>query len=117
MNVIVLLIVICLDRYVVLSASGEGVGIVLELAKILNRIQGEHRWKPRRSIIFCLFSGYSNPCSEILSTFMRHKVIAYVVIHHQALQGLYIPEMCKEIFNFSYNLINYRKRSVYCIWI
>ncbi|XP_034176779.1 aminopeptidase NAALADL1 [Osmia lignaria lignaria] len=75
------------DRYVVLSASGEGVGIVLELAKTLNHIQGEHRWKPRRSIIFCLFSGSSNPCSEILSTFMRNKVIAYVVIHHQALQG------------------------------
>lgn len=75
------------DRYVVLSASGEGVGIALELAKILNHIQGEHRWKPRRSIVFCLFSGSSNPCSEIFSTFMHHKVVAYLVIHHQALQG------------------------------
>ncbi|OAD56834.1 hypothetical protein WN48_02359 [Eufriesea mexicana] len=75
------------DRYVVLSASGEGVGVALELAKIFNQIQEEYRWKPRRSLIFCLFSGSSNPCPEILSNFISHKVVAYIVVHHQALQG------------------------------
>lgn len=72
----------------VLSASGEGVGVALELAKIFNQIQEEYRWKPRRSLIFCLFSGSLNPCPEILSSFMSHRIVAYIVVHHQALQGL-----------------------------
>ncbi|XP_033344887.1 transferrin receptor protein 1 [Bombus vosnesenskii] len=75
------------DRYVVLSASGEGVGIALKLAKIFNQIQEECTWKPRRSIIFCLFSASSNPCPEILSSFLPHKIVAYIVVDHQALQG------------------------------
>ncbi|KZC06230.1 hypothetical protein WN55_10139 [Dufourea novaeangliae] len=75
------------DRYVVLSVSDEGVGIALKLAKILNDIQREHGWKPRRSLIFCLFFGPTNPCTETLSSFMRHRVLAYVAVHHQALQG------------------------------
>ncbi|XP_017793709.1 PREDICTED: transferrin receptor protein 1-like [Habropoda laboriosa] len=75
------------DRYVVVSASGEGVGVALELAKIFNEIQGEYKWKPRRSLIFCLFSGSLNPCPEILSSFMSHRIVAYIVVHHQALQG------------------------------
>ncbi|XP_017883064.1 N-acetylated-alpha-linked acidic dipeptidase 2-like isoform X6 [Ceratina calcarata] len=75
------------DRYVVLSASGESVGIALELAKIFNQIQRENRWKPRRSLVFCLFSGSSNPCIEKLSSFMPHRIVAYIVVHHQALQG------------------------------
>ncbi|KOC61966.1 hypothetical protein WH47_05855 [Habropoda laboriosa] len=75
------------EMYVVVSASGEGVGVALELAKIFNEIQGEYKWKPRRSLIFCLFSGSLNPCPEILSSFMSHRIVAYIVVHHQALQG------------------------------
>lgn len=75
------------DRFVVLSASGEGVGIVLQLAKVFNEIQREYTWSPRRSLVFCLFSGPSNPCTGILSSFMPHRIVAYIVVHHQALQG------------------------------
>ncbi|KAK1117244.1 hypothetical protein K0M31_016800 [Melipona bicolor] len=75
------------DRYVVLSTSGEGVGVAVELAKIFNQIQREYRWKPRRSIIFCLFSGSLDSCPEILSNLMPHKIVAYIVVHHQVLQG------------------------------
>ncbi|XP_076166076.1 uncharacterized protein LOC143146014 isoform X2 [Ptiloglossa arizonensis] len=77
------------DRYVVVSAGGEGVGIVLELAKIMNDIQRKHGWRPRRSLIFCLILGSSDPCSEILSkdTFVHSRVTAYIVVHHRALQG------------------------------
>ncbi|XP_026296711.1 uncharacterized protein LOC726107 isoform X2 [Apis mellifera] len=75
------------DRYIILSVSCEGVGVALELAKIFNQIQKEYKWKPRRSLIFCLFSGSSNSCTEVLSNFMPHKIMAYIVVHHQALQG------------------------------
>ncbi|CAK9813352.1 hypothetical protein ANTQUA_LOCUS7592 [Anthophora quadrimaculata] len=75
------------DRYVILSASGEGVGVALKLAKIFNQIQGEYKWKPRRSLIFCLFSGSPNPCPEILSSLMSHRIVTYIVVQHQALQG------------------------------
>ncbi|CAL7951082.1 unnamed protein product [Xylocopa violacea] len=75
------------DRFVVLSASGEGVGIVLQLAKVFNKIQREYTWNPRRSLVLCLFSGSSNPCTRILSSFMPHRIVAYIVVHHQALQG------------------------------
>ena len=95
MNCNVLLTFKCSDRYVVLSASGEGVGVALELAKIFNQIQGEYRWKPRRSIIFCLFSGSLNSCPEILSNLMPHKIVAYIVVHHQVLQGLLLTAKLK----------------------
>ncbi|XP_026296713.1 uncharacterized protein LOC726107 isoform X5 [Apis mellifera] len=76
------------DRYIILSVSCEGVGVALELAKIFNQIQKEYKWKPRRSLIFCLFSGSSNSCTEVLSNFMPHKIMAYIVVHHQALQDI-----------------------------
>ncbi|XP_076666177.1 uncharacterized protein LOC143367840 isoform X2 [Andrena cerasifolii] len=75
------------DRYVVLSASGEGAGIVLKLAKALNDIKEQHGWMPRRSLIFCLFAGASDPCSELLPSYMLHRIVAYIAIHHQASQG------------------------------
>ncbi|XP_076235251.1 uncharacterized protein LOC143179778 [Calliopsis andreniformis] len=74
------------DRYVVLSVSGEGVGIALKLVKILNQIHEEHGWKPRRSLIFCLCVGPSNSCSETLPTYMHHRVLAYLVIRYHTLQ-------------------------------
>ncbi|XP_076637892.1 uncharacterized protein LOC143350019 isoform X3 [Colletes latitarsis] len=77
------------DRYVVVSASGEGVCIVLELAKIMNDIQREHDWKPRRSLIFCFIFGSSDSCSEILfqNAFVHSRIMAYVVVHHRVFQG------------------------------
>lgn len=73
----------------VLSASGEGVGIVLKLAKALNDIKEQHGWMPRRSLIFCLFAGTSDPCSELpLPSYTLHRIVAYIVIHRQASQGL-----------------------------
>ncbi|XP_076637891.1 uncharacterized protein LOC143350019 isoform X2 [Colletes latitarsis] len=76
------------DRYVVVSASGEGVCIVLELAKIMNDIQREHDWKPRRSLIFCFIFGSSDSCSEILfqNAFVHSRIMAYVVVHHRVFQ-------------------------------
>ncbi|XP_076283398.1 aminopeptidase NAALADL1 isoform X4 [Lasioglossum baleicum] len=75
------------DRYVVLSASDQGVGIALKLAKSFNDVQRQHGWKPRRSIIFCLFFGPVDPCPETIFSFTKHRVLAYIVIHHQGLQG------------------------------
>ncbi|XP_076656683.1 uncharacterized protein LOC143361293 [Halictus rubicundus] len=75
------------DRYVVLSASDQGVGVALKLAKIFNDVQWQHGWKPRRSIIFCLFFGPADPCPETLFSSTKHRVLAYVVIHRQGLQG------------------------------
>ncbi|XP_076384227.1 uncharacterized protein LOC117219067 [Megalopta genalis] len=75
------------DRFVVLSASEQSVGVALKLAKIFNDVQRQHGWKPRRSIIFCLFFGPEDPCPGTLFRFTRHRVLAYIVIHHQGSQG------------------------------
>ncbi|XP_078035983.1 uncharacterized protein LOC144469490 isoform X2 [Augochlora pura] len=75
------------DRFVVLSASERGVGVALKLAKIFNNVHRQHGWKPRRSIIFCLFYGLEDPCPEALFRFTRHRVLAYIIIHHQGSQG------------------------------
>lgn len=74
----------------VLSANDEGVGIVLRLANVFNGVQRDHGWKPRRSIIFCLFFGPVDPCIETLSSFIRHRVLAYITVPYQTLQGLII---------------------------
>ncbi|XP_054011108.1 uncharacterized protein LOC128893856 [Hylaeus anthracinus] len=77
------------DRYVVVSASGEGVGIALELAKKMSKIQREYGWRPRRSLIFCLIMGSSDPCLEIVTRniFLRSRIMAYVIVHQRILQG------------------------------
>lgn len=79
----------CSDRYIVVSASGEGVETVLMLAKLFDLIWQENgRKNPRRSIIFCLSSGSNNPCQEILSKLETYEVMAYIEIHPEAFQGL-----------------------------
>lgn len=74
-------------RYVVLSASNQGIGVALKLAETFNDVQRQHGWKPRRSIIFCLFFGPVDPCPGSIFSFTKHRVLAYIVIHCQELQG------------------------------
>lgn len=69
------------DRYVVLSMSERIGGIALELARILTDVKTEYDWKPRRSLVFCIFSGTRDSCSEILSPFIERKVVAYIAVH------------------------------------
>ncbi|XP_046824541.1 uncharacterized protein LOC124426648 [Vespa crabro] len=75
------------DRFVILSASGNGIGIALELAKLLNQIRTEHNWKSRRTLIFCLFLGSLDICPTMMSNFIRHKIVAYIALYDDNLQG------------------------------
>ncbi|KAL2751722.1 N-acetylated-alpha-linked acidic dipeptidase-like protein [Vespula maculifrons] len=75
------------DRFVVLSASGNGIGIALELVKVLNQIRTEYNWKSRRTLIFCLFLGSLDICPTMMSNFIRHKIVAYIALYDDNLQG------------------------------
>ncbi|XP_015183458.1 PREDICTED: N-acetylated-alpha-linked acidic dipeptidase-like protein [Polistes dominula] len=75
------------DRFVILSASGNGIDIALELAKVLNQLRVEHNWKPRRTLIFCLFLGSLDICPTMMSNFIRHKIVAYIALYDDNLQG------------------------------
>ncbi|KAK2576432.1 hypothetical protein KPH14_005765 [Odynerus spinipes] len=75
------------DRFVILSASGKGIGVALELAKIFNHIQSEYGWIPRRTLIFCLFFGSVDICPTMIPNFVRHKVVAYIALYDDNLRG------------------------------
>ncbi|KAI4482699.1 hypothetical protein M0804_008552 [Polistes exclamans] len=75
------------DRFVILSASGNGIDIALELAKVLNQIRVEYNWKSRRTLIFCLFFGSLDICPTMMSNFIRHKIVAYIALYDDNLQG------------------------------
>lgn len=83
------------DRYIILSANGDGIAIALELARVLDRIHSAHDWRPRRSLIFCVSLISLDVCPQTLPTFVRRKVVAYIAIHgrfaraneHVALSG------------------------------
>lgn len=64
----------------VLSISENAGGIALELARILTSVQTEYNWNPRRSLVFCIFSGTTDSCSNSLSSLITRKVIAHVVV-------------------------------------
>lgn len=74
------------DRFVILSASGNGIDIALELAKVLNEIRVEYNWTPRRTLIFCLFLGSLDICPTMMSNFIRHKIVAYIALYDDNLQ-------------------------------
>ncbi|KAI4495564.1 hypothetical protein M0802_008576 [Mischocyttarus mexicanus] len=75
------------DRFVILSASGSGIDIALELAKVLNQIRSEYNWEPRRTLVFCLFLGSLDICPTMMSNFIRHKIFAYIALYNDNLQG------------------------------
>ncbi|KAG7200192.1 hypothetical protein KM043_000624 [Ampulex compressa] len=75
------------DRYVVLSIDEESAGIALELAKELNGIHVDQEWRPRRSLVFCVFFGRFDVCADALPSFLRSRVIAYVALYATATPG------------------------------
>lgn len=75
------------DRFVILSASGKGIGIAIELAKIFNQIQSEYGWMSRRTLVFCLFFGTFDICPTVVPNFIRNKVVAYIALYDVNLRG------------------------------
>lgn len=74
------------DRYVIVSASGQGISIALEIMKLLNKIHQDHEWKPRRTLIFCMFSGREDSCLMEFTPFLRRRIIAYIALHNHSLK-------------------------------
>ncbi|EFN78528.1 hypothetical protein EAI_02347, partial [Harpegnathos saltator] len=75
------------DRYVILSANGDGITLILEMMQVLNKMHSTHDWRPRRSLIFCVSLVPLDVCPQTLSDFLRRKVVAYVAIHGHFLQA------------------------------
>ncbi|XP_012285357.1 uncharacterized protein LOC105702398 isoform X5 [Orussus abietinus] len=75
------------DRFVVLSASGDGAAVAVKLVTTLERISVDYDWKPRRTLIFCVFAGSSDRCRESLPFYVRSRVLAYLALHGRNLQG------------------------------
>ncbi|XP_023289757.1 uncharacterized protein LOC105702398 isoform X2 [Orussus abietinus] len=75
------------ERFVVLSASGDGAAVAVKLVTTLERISVDYDWKPRRTLIFCVFAGSSDRCRESLPFYVRSRVLAYLALHGRNLQG------------------------------
>ncbi|XP_032676918.1 uncharacterized protein LOC116846767 isoform X2 [Odontomachus brunneus] len=75
------------DRYIILSANGDGIIITLEMVQVLDRIYSVHDWRPRRSLIFCVSLLPLDVCPQTLPDFLRRKVVAYVAVHDYSLQA------------------------------
>lgn len=75
------------DKYVVFSVSGDGIGLAIELASALNQMYLDQSWRPRRSIIFCMFLGSNDFCKKELPIYVQTDVIAYIAVHGNAVQG------------------------------
>ncbi|XP_023289758.1 uncharacterized protein LOC105702398 isoform X3 [Orussus abietinus] len=74
------------ERFVVLSASGDGAAVAVKLVTTLERISVDYDWKPRRTLIFCVFAGSSDRCRESLPFYVRSRVLAYLALHGRNLQ-------------------------------
>ncbi|XP_015591122.1 transferrin receptor protein 1 [Cephus cinctus] len=74
------------DRYIVLSVDKDNSEIVLELARIFDKIHKDYNWKLRRTIVFCFFFGSSDVCHEVLPNYIRSKILAYIAVRGKAIQ-------------------------------
>ncbi|XP_011498724.1 PREDICTED: uncharacterized protein LOC105362890 [Ceratosolen solmsi marchali] len=75
------------DRYVVLSASGEGFDVAITVAKTLDNIYRNKGWEPKRSLIFCVFLGSTDFCNEKFLNHIKPKIVAYIAVHGNAARG------------------------------
>ncbi|KAL7294727.1 hypothetical protein TKK_0012019 [Trichogramma kaykai] len=69
------------DRLVVISASGHGRDIAINIAKAMNQLHKKGSWRPKRSWVFCLFYGSKDRCAEAFREDSQHKIVGYVAIH------------------------------------
>ncbi|XP_008555265.1 uncharacterized protein LOC103576711 [Microplitis demolitor] len=75
------------DRYVVLSADSENIGIGISVAKAFQRIYNEHEWIPRRTLIFLISADYMDSCLYSLSSYDQSKIVAYLAIDKNPIDG------------------------------
>lgn len=81
------IIVTFLDRWIVLSLSGDGTRLGLELARILEKLRLHHNWIPQRTIVFCFFDGPRDSCGDNLSDYSKSMIVAYLAVHGKAVQS------------------------------
>ncbi|XP_046596947.1 uncharacterized protein LOC107222163 [Neodiprion lecontei] len=75
------------DRWVVLSVSGDGVILALELARVFEKLRDAHNWNPRRRIVFCFSNEFGrDSCRDNLPKYAHHKIVAYLTVHGNAIQ-------------------------------
>ncbi|CAG5106954.1 Protein of unknown function [Cotesia congregata] len=75
------------DRYVVLGADSENIGIGISIAKAFQRIYNEHEWIPRRTLIFLISADYMDSCFNSLSNYDQSKIVAYLAIDKNPIDG------------------------------
>ncbi|XP_016845443.1 uncharacterized protein LOC100679547 [Nasonia vitripennis] len=75
------------DRYVVLSASGEGFDVAIKLAQILDNIYRTKGWEPKRTLIFCVFYGSTDYCGKRFLNRVKPDIAAYIAVHGNAARG------------------------------
>ncbi|XP_074104176.1 uncharacterized protein LOC141530766 isoform X1 [Cotesia typhae] len=75
------------DRYVVLGADSENIGIGISIAKAFQRIYNEHEWIPRRTLIFLISADYMDSCFHSLSNYDQSKIVAYLAIDKNPIDG------------------------------
>ncbi|KAJ8673492.1 hypothetical protein QAD02_004754 [Eretmocerus hayati] len=75
------------DRYIVLSASGEGFDIAVKIARTLDYIHRHEGWEPKRTLIFCVFFDSTDHCSKKFLDRIKPKIVSYIAIHGNAATG------------------------------
>lgn len=73
-----------------MSADSENIGIGISVAKAFQRIYNEHEWIPRRTLIFLISADYMDSCLYSLSSYDQSKIVAYLAIDKNPIDGLFI---------------------------
>lgn len=72
-----------------LSVGGdEGFGVGIQIAKafeVTNKLDDE--WKPKRSIVFCIYFGPLDFCHEQFLNRVKIKIVAYIVVQANVMNG------------------------------
>lgn len=70
-----------------LSASGEGVMIIVELSIALKSLKEDYDWNPRRTIKFIVSLESGNPCHTLLNDYDRRKIVSYIELNIESISG------------------------------